>query len=244
MDPVTPTSPKLPSSSPPFFQGLTRADRITLAILGCVALLALPYVMFGTAWITSFGSLKVEEKASVFQAVSSVIAIVAGAAAIYWQVGRQRAAARDSETAEQLRRLALLSGSIFWCRVSCATLQDASASGLPVASEVAELKLQCEALRAIPVLEMPDWRSGYAVAQAVQAFVAHECKLRPEDDSLSERLRDDRVKWSTVIAQRFDFAEEQIERAMEVLGGALPGISYTTTSIMGGHSIYVAQGAR
>ena len=178
-----------------------------------------------------------EKLAAWAQAVGSIAAIAAGAAAVWWQVHRQASIQADQRRADEVQRLQIAGAGIFECRVAAFSIEYASQSSLSVESEVDELAAMLRSLSTIGPLDLPDWRAGYAINTAAIAFASVEARLRAVP-VLKEVTHKNRMAYVNVIVGALEFAEGLIreclvERGADVLpirhihnGTAVKSLSY------------------
>ena len=118
-----------------------------------------------SAWLEAH-----EKLAGWAQAVGSVLAIAAGAAAVWWQVQRQAGLQAAQIKAEEVRRLNIMWSAVFdlGARLQASTWHDlAPYQGKENWHRTDEA---VALLRSVPLFELPDWEVAFALRQAVDTY--------------------------------------------------------------------------
>ena len=164
-------------------------------------------------WTWELTCMPKSEWASWVQAVGSVTAIIVGAAAIWWQVGRQHRLHLDVQRVEEVRKLRLIGGNILTARVASAELRDTNGKGLQGASEFADLKARIATLSLIQPLDYPEAHAAMAVATLVECFRTCEMFLDPAHLS-GTILTAKREKYLNSLDPSLEFAESMIYQCL------------------------------
>lgn len=191
-------------------------DWLTIGALTLICLVALVYVPFG--W---WGIKTVVMSATVaawVQGVGTVAAVVVGAQMVRWQISRQSEAARAVVDALEVQRLQMIGCTIFYSYYLIAAIRWTSEQGHPVGRLVEDLERQVEQLARISLIDLPDWRSVYAIDTVRSAFTMLAERLERIEDSAGsatpERLHARRVPI-------FNVAEDNIRAAVVTVRAAI-----------------------
>lgn len=113
-----------------------------------------------------------ENLAEWAQAVSALIAIVAGAAAISWQVRRQHAQQRQVATEEEVRKLKLLASVAFHLRYSARVVERAVEQHQVWIAHgtMLEMEQRIETLREHRLFDYPTAEVHFGVAELIHLF--------------------------------------------------------------------------
>jgi hypothetical protein len=106
--------------------------------------------------------------ASWVQAIVATIAIVAGAAGLYWQAGQQHRFEAARLTAEEARRLTILFGAVFDLRTRLKRSTWHELGPFETDWQLADQAV--DLLRGVPLLDVPDWRVAFAMRQAIDTY--------------------------------------------------------------------------
>lgn len=163
--------------------------------------------------------------ASWVQAVVSVVAICAGAAAVWWQVRRQAVVQACAEQTEQVRKLQLIGAAVFHCRFGIETMFRMGSH--PISDELEELRVALDALQAIPVFDYPDWRAFQGVANAAAALTSNFARIKRYDADPSDKNLDRRIFGLNNILVSLEIAEARTQSALKERGADLKHIAMT-----------------
>ncbi|RSZ40287.1 hypothetical protein EJO66_09140 [Variovorax beijingensis] len=155
------------------------------------------------------------------QAGTAAVAIVAAAIAVVWQQLQQKVHQAEAARLEQIRRLQIIGGALFNCRVIVEYLlhEFVQLAGVPVRKELADFDSQLKSLMRIAPLDFPDWPSFHAVETLAQTFRTHEETIARAAETLSERAWDTREKYLNVLLTAVEHAEEIVEGSLGSIGG-------------------------
>lgn len=159
-------------------------------------------------------SLTVGDWAAWAQAIGSVAAIFTAIGVVLWQLISE-ARRRKEDEIQQLRVLWML---VYHCRVE---MQYANAAfNAPGAFSFVEphgLRHKVEALRAIPVLDMPDSDAAIAVLTAVEAYDAFVGGTAAPEE-LAARSAEIFISQSNAALENFIFAESRLRLTLRDRG--------------------------
>ncbi len=116
-------------------------------------------------WATSAFQLKPADLAAWVQALVSVAAIVVGAIAIYWQVGRQAATERRRKLDDDVRILTVMAHTTFVVRSLGEAALEAVLIEQPWFDYLDEIDQHWGRLADVPLVAVPDWRVDHLVTQ-------------------------------------------------------------------------------
>lgn len=152
------------------------------------------------------------------QAFGSIAGIVAGAAAIWWQAGKQRRDRAADQVAEEVRRLQLLWELVYTCRATMAHFARKSATG-GQAGHPNAYRQSVAALRTVQILEAPDSEAARAVVVAIQAYDIYEDGLK----SATAGNRQHEVPGLIDVAKgNLEFAEALLRQRLRLRGADIP----------------------
>ncbi|CAN7457505.1 hypothetical protein LJR099_003080 [Variovorax paradoxus] len=134
----------------------TAAAMIISTVVGWVPL---------SAWLETHDKL-----AGWAQAVGSVVAIAAGALAVWWQVHRQAVLQTAQLRAEEVRRLSIMLSAVFDLRARLKVSTWHELGPYQGKENWNRTDEAVELLRSIPLFEVPDWQVAFAVRQAVDTY--------------------------------------------------------------------------
>jgi hypothetical protein len=125
------------------------------------------YCLFGIQKWSSICMPRAEWSGWV-QAVGSIAAIVVGAAAVWWQVHKQRRHSLE----EDVRRLRIISATSYSGR-AVINISDGTLNAERAQLHLRELRRLLDSLAAIPLLDIPDWRTSLDL----MAIAAHRDRM-------------------------------------------------------------------
>jgi hypothetical protein len=185
---------------------------IVLAILLTIALVAAG----GWEWFASFLA---SSAANWVQAIGSIAALIAGASAIVWQVGRQAKLAEEARRAEDVRKLHLIAAQLFCCRVTLQHMRDAVRRRQPLDMQVNELTAHVAALGTASRMDLPAWQAILVINTLVVAFSEAKGYFVP---GFNHRHADT----IDALEGRIHFGEGLIRECLKELGADVPGITW------------------
>jgi hypothetical protein len=171
------------------------------------------------------------------QAGTAAVAIVAAAIAVVWQQLQAKLHQSEAARLEQIRRLQIIGGALFNCRVVVEYLlyEFEQMAGVPVRKELGDFNSQLKSLMRIAPLDYPDWPSFHAVETLAQTFRAHEEIIAKAAETLSERAWDTRGQHLNVLLAAVEHAEEIVESSLGNIGGHL---MLVTNTFQSGYVVY------
>jgi hypothetical protein len=158
------------------------------------------------------------------QAIAASIAIIAGAAGLYWQAGHQHRTNTARIEAEEVRRLHILWSALVDMR---ARLRASSWHELgPFQTDWDRVDEAVQLLREIPLFDVPDWRVAFSTRQAVDTYAVLRRAVPHPGNGLPPRQW-----WDTVYglidasAAHCLKAQKQIEQGILSRRGTVPIIT-------------------
>lgn len=186
-----------------------------------VALMGLVIAAFLLAWVPGWPAILCvlkKEPAAWAQAIVGTIAIIAGAWAIFWQVGQQRAQAKLDE----VRRLQLLSGAILQCQATSARLREYNSEYLlPIDRQFQQLRAEIETLERVALFDMPDIGAAMAVATVVASFRENAAKIGQPVKWDQTQQPDEREKHLNALDSNLESAQEILQGCLAIRGNRL-----------------------
>lgn len=216
---------------------LSGGTLICLAVLACLFLVNALSIYPGVdamRWFfrTSAVVLSRLDAPAWAQAGTAAVAIAAGAIAVVWQQ-RQQA---DAMRMDQIRRLKILSGALFNCRVIVEYLQHGiELAGVPADGELADLRSQLDGLQRLAPFDYPNWPAFHAVESATRTFRMHEASILSASRVLSTRSWDERTRLLEKVHYAFREAERMVGDFVLDLKGELTHARYEFAN---GHVVY------
>lgn len=216
---------------------LSWSTLLCLAVLTCLFLVSALSIYPGVdamRWFfrTSAVVLSRLDAPAWAQAGTAAGAIVAGAVAVVWQQRQQLQASRM----DQIRRLKILSGALFNCRVIIEYLQHGiELAGVPADTEIADLRSQLEGLQRMPPFDYPSWPAFHAVETATRTFRMHEESILKASRILSTATWESRSRLLKKVHGAFWESETLICDQVLELGGELTHARYEFSN---GHVVY------
>jgi hypothetical protein len=165
-----------------------------------------------------FPGVASDDCADWVQAFGSIAAIIAGAAALRWQVARQAALARQDAEDEAVRRLRMIWVLLYECRammflVARITPHGTFRGALPMRHAVA-------ALRDIRVLEIPDVDAAIGVTQAIETYDNFVQFAVPLEGKAEHRIEFE--GWTERSLDNFLQCERVVRRCLRSRGADIP----------------------
>lgn len=157
------------------------------------------------------------------QAIVAMVAVIAGAAGLFWQAGENRRLEIVRIKAEEARKLRIVGAALFHCRVAIEQIQDEPA--YPAGEALNDLRAQLTELRAISPMEFPDWRALHGIVNAHGTLVRHFERIENADTVNTLRAVEDRKRYLNVVLHAVEFAEELISDALSERDSQLDNIS-------------------
>lgn len=156
------------------------SEEIAGAVVGGVALVLLLFglvLAIAPGWATVGDWLHKEAAANWAQAVVSTVAMVVGAMAIYWQVGRQATEQRERSREDHIRRLQTIGYAIFMVRIQIALWRKDVRNGAHFSRQMLQVTEATARLRSIPLIEIPSWKASHAVTTTISAVDVARVRL-------------------------------------------------------------------
>lgn len=170
------------------------------------------------------------------QAATAAVAIVATAIAVAWQQWKQKEQQIEAARVDQTRRLQIIGGALFSCRVIVEYLRhEIQLAGVSVRTELEDFSSQLKSLERIAPFDYPDWPSFHAVEALGQTFRANKEKLAKAAEILSQQAFEKREEYLDLLLAAVERAETIVEYSLAQAGGKLVEVTNTLPS---GYVVY------
>lgn len=150
------------------------------------------------------------------QAVVSAVAVIAGAAAIYWQVGAQERQRKAEKFASEIQILQTLFFALFHVRIRLVFLRQVMRAGHAEALERECVRLAFQRIHELNLLNVPSWIAAHAI---METRIVSEQLAAP--GIFSERMKALDNAFDAVVSHAHNLRIE-----IEARGGTVPGIIY------------------
>jgi hypothetical protein len=199
---------------------------VGVVLLGCLAAWALGAIAVQLIGRSTLESMDAGDWAAWAQAAGSVVAVVVGAIAIWWQVREQGRQQQRLHTEDEIRRLQIVGTAFFHCRALLETMKHRVRREVSIEAELEQLISHVQAMYAIPAMDVPDWRATYAIASARSVIETLRRELSGIEGT-GGRTAQMREGQLNVALSYVEAHEETVSQCLERRGSHQPYQEYT-----------------